>query len=93
MWDRQCRPLSLERSVGVYYAVDVYLECIVSSVGIFVRAVVGTLCFQAGYSVWSQFTCIVSDISVYLLRHFRNGRGDTVATIPARMSVHVWSVV
>ena len=35
MWDRQCRPLSLERFVGVYYAVDVYLECIVSFVGIF----------------------------------------------------------
>ena len=83
MWDRQCRPLSLERSVGVYYAVDVYLECIVSSVGIFVRAVVGTLCFQAGYSVWTQFIFIGSDISVYLLRICRNGGRNSAATIPS----------
>ena len=49
----------------------------------FVRAVVGTLCFSAGYSVWTQSTGIGSDISVYLLRICRDGGRDTVAAIPS----------
>ena len=55
----------------------------------FVRAVVGTLCFSAGYSMWTQSTGISGNISVYLLLGCRNAGGDSVGTIPAAISIHV----
>jgi hypothetical protein len=48
LWDRQCRPLCLGRFVGAYYAVDVYLECIVSSVGIFCSSGCWYFVFSSG---------------------------------------------
>ena len=54
-----------------------------------VRAVVGSLCFLAVYSVWTQSTAIVSNISVYLLRICRNAGSDCAGSIPASTFVHV----